>query len=84
MTSVREPGNGGLGDIVSGMRQKKQTKTGGRNIGLGVDPLGSNSEIGRKLKEYYDELVSPEIPDRFSQLLQELEKLEEPQTVSEE
>ena len=39
-------------------------------------PLGANSEIGRKLKQYYDELVSDEVPDRFSQLLAQLEKAE--------
>lgn len=49
-----------------------------------TDPLGTNSEIGRKLKQYYDELVTPEIPDRFDTLLKELEKYEQPQTVTEE
>ena len=39
-----------------------------------ADPLGPNSEIGRKLKQYYDELVSDEIPDRFASLLAQLEK----------
>ena len=38
-----------------------------------ADPLGPNSEIGRKLKQYYDELVSEEIPDRFASLLAQLE-----------
>lgn len=37
--------------------------------------LGPNSEIGRKLKQYYDGLVS-EIPDRFAQLLRQLEQTE--------
>jgi hypothetical protein len=36
--------------------------------------LGANSEIGRKLKQYYDELVSDEVPDRFEQLLSQLEQ----------
>ena len=40
------------------------------------DPLGANSEIGRKLKQYYDELVSDEVPDRFAQLLSQLEMAE--------
>jgi hypothetical protein len=40
------------------------------------DALGANSEIGRKLKQYYDELVSDDVPDRFSQLLSQLEKAE--------
>lgn len=39
-----------------------------------VDPLGPNSEIGRKLKQYYDELVSDDVPDRFASLLAQLEK----------
>ena len=37
------------------------------------DPLGNNSEIGRKLKQYFDDLVSDEVPDRFAQLLLQLE-----------
>jgi hypothetical protein len=38
------------------------------------DTLGANSEIGRKLKQYYDELVSDEVPERFAQLLSQLEE----------
>ena len=38
--------------------------------------LGSNSEIGRKLKQYYDELVSDDVPDRFANLLSRLEQAE--------
>lgn len=38
--------------------------------------LGANSEIGRKLKQYYDDLVSDEVPDRFAQLLAQLEEAE--------
>ena len=41
-----------------------------------ADPLGPNSEIGRKLKQYYDELISDDVPDRFSQLLSQLEQAE--------
>ncbi len=41
-----------------------------------ANPLGPNSEIGRKLKQYYDELISDDIPDRFAQLLSQLEKSE--------
>ena len=41
-----------------------------------TDPLGVNSEIGRKLKQYYDDLVSHEVPDRFSELLRDLEAAE--------
>jgi hypothetical protein len=38
-----------------------------------AEPLGPNSEIGRKLKQYYDELVSDVVPDRFAALLAQLE-----------
>ena len=41
-----------------------------------ADVLGPNSEIGRKLKQYYDELVSHEVPDRFAELLGQLERAE--------
>jgi hypothetical protein len=41
-----------------------------------AEPLGSNSEIGRRLKQYYDELVTEEIPDRFADLLKQLEERE--------
>jgi hypothetical protein len=41
-----------------------------------ADPLGPNSEIGRKLKQYYDDLVSDDVPDRFAALLSQLEKAE--------
>lgn len=40
------------------------------------DPLGSNSEVARRLKQYYDDLVSEEIPDRFADLLSKLEQAE--------
>jgi hypothetical protein len=55
-------------DILAGV-------TGRRRNGAG-DPLGPNSEIGRKLKQYYDELVSDDVPDRFAQLLSQLERTE--------
>ena len=41
-----------------------------------ADPLGTNSEIARKLKQYYDDLVVDEVPDRFADLLSQLEKAE--------
>jgi hypothetical protein len=52
------------------------TKAGNGRENGSRDPLGPNSEIGRKLKQYYDELVSDEVPDRFAQLLSQLEKAE--------
>lgn len=47
-----------------------------RRQAVSGDLLGPNSEIGRKLKQYYDELVSDHVPDRFAQLLSQLEQAE--------
>jgi hypothetical protein len=49
---------------------------GARGKNSSAELLGSNSEIGRKLKQYYDELVSNDVPDRFANLLAELEQAE--------
>lgn len=48
----------------------------GRRRSGSAELLGPNSEIGRKLKQYYDGLVSEEVPDRFAQLLRQLEQTE--------
>ena len=40
------------------------------------DPLGANSEIARKLKQYYNSVATDEVPDRFAQLLNKLESAE--------
>lgn len=53
--------------------RKNAEQNGRKKSGDSRDPLGPNSEIGRKLKQYYDELVSEEIPDRFDELLRQLE-----------
>ncbi len=42
----------------------------------GRETLGPNSEIGRKLKQLYDEVLSEDVPDRFSRLLADLEQAE--------
>jgi len=55
---------------------KNHTSGADRRQGVSDRPLGPNSEIGRKLKQYYDELVSDDVPDRFAQLLAQLEKAE--------
>jgi hypothetical protein len=59
---------------------KKSEQTRRTRIGNGKNPsaqlLGPNTEIGRKLKQYYDELVSDEVPDRFADLLNKLEQAE--------
>ena len=34
------------------------------------------AHIGNKLKQYYDEIVSETVPDRFKMLLDQLEKKE--------
>lgn len=59
--------------------EKPAARTGSKLVRLGKksDPLGSNSEIARKLKQYYDDLVSEEIPDRFADLLSKLERAEQ-------
>lgn len=49
----------------------------------GSPALGTNSEIGRKLKQYYDELVTEEVPDRFADLLRELEASEQKSSTQE-
>lgn len=37
---------------------------------------GAEAEIGRKLKQYYDSLVTEEVPDRFAELLGKLDRVE--------
>nr|WP_269140804.1 NepR family anti-sigma factor [Oryzicola mucosus] len=44
------------------------------HVSDGGDPLGTNSQIGLKLKQYYADLVSEEVPDRFADLLRQLEQ----------
>ena len=73
-----------IGD-EKGMTYQKLEKS--RNAGKRnshSDPLGPNSEIGRKLRQYYDELVSDNIPDRFSLLLSELEQNEKSRSAAKE
>lgn len=41
------------------------------------EPLGTNSEIGRKLKQYYDGIVSEDVPERFQELLKALDSAAE-------
>ncbi|MET0575837.1 MAG: NepR family anti-sigma factor [Mesorhizobium sp.] len=57
------------------MKKDQQSAPGAKPRGSGSSELlGANTEIGRKLKQYYDELVSDEVPDRFAQLLSQLEQ----------
>lgn len=56
------------------MNEEKTRSVGGKP--RNDDPLGANSEIGRKLREYYDGLMTPDVPDRFTELLSKLETAE--------
>ena len=57
------------------MSSDKTQNTGmrGKSADAGGD-LGVHSQIGRKLKQYYDDLVSDEVPDKFMELLTRLDK----------
>lgn len=50
-----------------------------KRAGNRKDSLGPNSEIGRKLKQYYEDLVAEAVPDRFQDLLKQLEEREQPE-----
>lgn len=58
------------------MSKKQMAGAEGRRRNGDGNPLGANSEIARKLKQYYDDLVSDQVPDRFAQLLSQLENAE--------
>ena len=58
-------------NVAEGLAHAKVRDKPGNGAGLGV-----NSEIGRKLKQYYDDLLTDEVPDRFADLLSQLEKAE--------
>lgn len=59
------------------MKPNIAAATGGqKKMGRRSETLGPNSEIGRKLKQYYDDLVSDDVPDRFANLLKQLEESE--------
>jgi hypothetical protein len=59
-----------------GSSMAKDNTTSGRKGNGAAATLGPHSEIGRKLKQYYDELVTEEVPDRFTTLLRQLEESE--------
>lgn len=74
---------GTAGAARNSMNKARAAAGGGlKRAGRRADPLGPNSEIGRKLKQYYDDLVSEAVPDRFEDLLKQLEDREQPATVS--
>lgn len=57
----------------SGARAPRPKRNGPENL------LGANSEIARKLDEYYKSLLSDEVPDHLTQLLLQLERAESEQ-----
>ena len=61
---------------MNSMTKQKDSAGFGAGRNGSSDPLGTNSEIGRKLRQYYDDLVSEDIPDRFAELPQKLEQAE--------
>lgn len=61
------------------MKLSEMAAAGGRKKAGRSDPLGPNSEIARKLRQYYDELVDDDVPDRFADLLRQLEDREQMQ-----
>lgn len=65
-----------LGLFMKEMSKKQMADAASRHRNGDGNPLGANSEIARKLKQYYDELVSDRVPDRFAQLLSQLEQTE--------
>lgn len=60
-------------DTVKSMKDAKGSGTAAQPT---AEVLGPNTEIGRKLKQLYDEVLSAEVPDRFTRLLADLEQAE--------
>ncbi len=58
------------------MTKAKPERSGAKRGSGSANPLGPNTALARKLKEYYDELITSDVPDRFSQLLAQLERTE--------
>lgn len=54
----------------TGARGEKPKRNGPEHL------LGANSEIARKLNEYYKSLLSDEVPDHLTKLLHQLEQAE--------
>src|ERR1700741_1218208 len=77
MLSARSVSRGKAGAIQS-MTKNSDDMRGSRPArgSNTADLLGSNSEIARKLKQYHDELLSLQVPDRFAELLTRLEQAE--------
>jgi hypothetical protein len=78
---ARDATQRGLESIMKPNSAAANGRSSRKRNGARADPLGHNSEIGRKLKQYYDELVTEDVPDRFAELLRQLEA-HEPETAS--
>jgi hypothetical protein len=63
--------------MTSGTKTARMKNNAARRAS-GSEILGPNSEIGRKLRQYYDEIAADEIPERFADLLSRLEHAETP------
>jgi hypothetical protein len=61
---------------VDTVKSMKDTTGAGAAAQPSSESLGPNSEIGRKLKQLYDEVLSADVPERFSRLLADLERAE--------
>jgi hypothetical protein len=84
MTRMYKDVGQGTGNEQGMKYQKLEKDQNSGRRGSATEPLGPNSEIGRKLRQYYDELISEDIPDRFSQLLNQLQQKEQPEPTAKE
>lgn len=62
------------GDIT--IMNSEKNKPNGERPKRDEESFGSNSEIARRLRTYYRSLVSNDVPDRFTDLLSQLENAE--------
>ncbi|CAM1641765.1 NepR family anti-sigma factor [Bartonella choladocola] len=66
------------GVIFKGLKMDDgKEKNGSENFGPQDDLLGSNSEIAVKLRQFYTALQEEEIPEKFLDLLEKLDKAEQ-------
>lgn len=84
MTNLLSTLGGGISDDDGMTRQNLEKSRRSEKSNSTPDPLGPNSEIARKLRQYYEELVSDDVPERFSHLLEQLEREEQPQSGTKE
>ena len=53
---------------------KREKKPDGAKVSGASHGLGDSSEIAKRLKDYYNDLVSEDVPRRFVDLLNQLER----------